>query len=199
MGYTTQQEFADSYNTLFNTFSTHKTKSLQWRKWQLKQCWWLITENEDLIISSLHADIHRCTYEAMALDIAGMKEDLLYTIKNLEKWTADRSIEGSGFVFGTLGGAKIRREPLGVTLIIGAWNFPWVLLMQPLFAAIAAGCCAMLKPSEVAGATEKAIIELVPKYLDQDAIRVVTGGPAGMSPSSYPLVVWGLENTNTRI
>jgi len=184
MGYTSPQEFEASYSTLFKTFSTGKTKDLKWRKWQLKQCYWMIEENEDLIVSSLKEDLNRPAYETYAADLQGMKKDILETIQNLEKWTAERSVEGAGFVFNTLGGAKIRREPLGVALIIGAWNFPWVLLIQPMVAAIAAGCCVMVKPSEVASATERAVAELVPKYLDKDAVRVVTGGPGGKSHHS---------------
>lgn len=79
---------------------------------------------------------------------------------------------------GTLSKARIRKEPLGVALIIGAWNYPLHLLVSPMVAAISAGCCVMLKPSEMAVACQDLLVKLVPKYLDPTAIKIVTGGPA---------------------
>jgi aldehyde dehydrogenase (NAD+) len=178
MGYTTASSFENAYSTLHATFAAGRTKDLRWRKWQLKQCWWMVSENEEAIISAIYSDLHRPTFETYAVDLLAIKTDILDGIKNLEKWTADVPVNGAGFIFGTLGGAKVHREPLGVALIIGAWNFPIALALQPLFAAITAGCCAIVKPSELAPATEKLLVELIPKYLDQDAVRVVTGGPA---------------------
>ncbi|CAB1342221.1 unnamed protein product [Coregonus sp. 'balchen'] len=70
----------------------------------------------------------------------------------------------------------IRREPLGVVLIIGAWNYPLHLILLPLVAAIAAGNCAILKPSEICQATEQLLAELLPKYLSQDCYAVLCGG-----------------------
>jgi aldehyde dehydrogenase (NAD+) len=64
---------------------------------------------------------------------------------------------------------------------MGAWNYPISLCLQPLCAAIAAGCCAIVKPSELASASQTLLAKLIPKYLDQSAIRVVTGGPAEMA------------------
>lgn len=80
-------------------------------------------------------------------------------------------------VTGTLSKARIRKEPLGVALIIGAWNFPFTLLLSPMVAAISAGCCVMLKPSELAISSQNLLSKLIPKYLDQNAIRIATGGP----------------------
>jgi aldehyde dehydrogenase (NAD+) len=180
MGHTTTVEFEQAYSTLFNTFASGKTRDLKWRKWQLKQCWWMVEDNEDAIISAIHKDLHRPAYETYAVDLLAAKRDILDHIKNVEKWTADTPIN-AGLIFGTLGRARTHKEPLGVALIIGAWNFPFALIVQPLVAAIGAGCCAILKPSELASATEQLFADLVPKYLDQDAVRVVTGGSNEMS------------------
>lgn len=61
----------------------------------------------------------------------------------------------------------VKYDPYGVVLIIGAWNYPLQLLLCPLVGAIAAGNCAIIKPSEVAANTERLLAELLPKYLDQ--------------------------------
>jgi aldehyde dehydrogenase (NAD+) len=174
--YTTAKEFEEAYSTLFHTFSTNITKSLAWRKWQLKQCWWMITENEDKILKALNSDLNRHDFESHASDILGLRMDILEHVKHLEEWAAD-SKPDAGLLFGTLGKARIRKEPLGVALIIGAWNFPILLLLQPMLGAIAAGCCVMLKPSELSVASQALLVELIPKYLDSSAIRLVTGGP----------------------
>jgi len=74
-----------------------------------------------------------------------------------------------------MGSSYIRQEPKGVALIIGAWNFPVDLTLQPLVAAVSAGCCAVIKPSEVSRHTAVLIEELICKYLDSSAVRVVQG------------------------
>lgn len=136
----------------------------------------MVTENEDRILKALNQDLNRHDFESHASDILGMKMDIIDHIKHLEEWTAD-SKPDAGIIFGTLGKAKIRKEPLGVALIIGAWKFPILLLLQPMLGAIAAGCCVMLKPSELSIASQDLLVELIPKYLDPSAIRLVTGGP----------------------
>jgi acyl-CoA reductase-like NAD-dependent aldehyde dehydrogenase len=74
------------------------------------------------------------------------------------------------------GHVKVRRDPFGVTLIIGAWNEPYMLTLAPLVAALAAGNTAVLKPSEIAVATGAQLAEMVPKYMDPEAVAVVGGG-----------------------
>ena len=73
------------------------------------------------------------------------------------------------------GRARIHRDPLGVVLIIGPWNYPVQLLLAPLVGAIAAGNCAVLKPSEVSASVSETLARLLPQYLDQQAIRLVEG------------------------
>jgi hypothetical protein len=139
----------------------------------------MVEDYRDQILTALKQDLNRHAFESTGFDLRALRVDLLKTINNLEEWTADEYPD-AGFIFGTMGRARIHKEPLGVTLIIGAWNYPLCILLQPLVAAIAAGCCAILKPSELAPATQNVIVEIIPKYLDQDAIRVVTAGPVEM-------------------
>ncbi|CAI4212303.1 unnamed protein product [Parascedosporium putredinis] len=107
------------------------------------------------------------------------QKEILDTIAHLDAWTADERPNRGDFL-NFVSGTTIRKEPLGVSLIIGAWNFPWVLSLQPLIAGIAAGCALVLKPSDMAIASQDLLVELVPKYLDRDAIRCVTAGPTEM-------------------
>lgn len=174
--YTTPDELDVAYSTIQKTFKSGKTKSIAWRKWQLKQLWWMVSDNESAILKALHTDLNRHDFESFFFDIGGTKRDILDHLQHIDQWTADE-IPDAGFLFGTLGGARIRKEPLGLALIIGTWNFPIVVVLSPLIAAISAGCCAILKPSEITQASQNLLAEIVPRYLDQDAIRVVTGGP----------------------
>jgi aldehyde dehydrogenase (NAD+) len=174
--YTSKTEFEEAYSTLFQTFDTGITKSIRWRKWQLKQCWWMVHDNEAQLIEALKEDLGRHDYEAYFGDILSTKSDILDHIKNVEKWAADE-IPDAGFIMGTIGKARVRREPLGVVLVIGPWNFPISLILLPIIAAIAAGNCVLMKASEMAKASQAILSDLIPKYLDQRAIRIISGGP----------------------
>ncbi|PPJ51545.1 hypothetical protein CBER1_08640 [Cercospora berteroae] len=174
--YTSQQDFKSAYDTLNATYATHKTKDIRWRKWQLKQLWWLIEENTEAIVKAFAADLNRTEAECRMFDVGGVKKDIKEALDNIDTWTKGQPVEGAGIIMGRFGGAYLRKEPLGVCLIIGAWNFPLVTLLGPVVPAIAAGNCIMMKPSELAGAVSSLLAELVPKYMDPSAIRVATGG-----------------------
>lgn len=173
--FSTPEELTDAHTTLNSTFKSGLTKSLTWRKWQLKQLFWMIHDNEPAIASALHKDLHRHDFESYFADIGALKKDILEHLAHFEEWAKDERPD-AGFLFGTLGKARIRKEPRGVVFIIGTWNFPFAVALMPLVAAVSAGCCAMVKPSEVAVACQDLMAELIGKYLDPRAIRAVTGG-----------------------
>lgn len=77
------------------------------------------------------------------------------------------------FILQATDAAFIQKEPLGTVLVIGAWNFPVQLLLSPVVGALAAGNTVLLKPSELAQETEKLFVELFPKYLDENVVKVV--------------------------
>ena len=83
----------------------------------------------------------------------------------------------------------VEYEPYGTVLIIGAWNYPFYLTLGPAVGAIAAGNAVVLKPSEIAAASSRLMAELVPRYLDNDAIAVVEGDGA----VSQELIAQGLD------
>lgn len=62
---------------------------------------------------------------------------------------------------------EIKKEPYGIVLVIGPWNYPFQLCVVPLIGAIAAGNCVILKPSELSSATSAVLAKIIPKYLDQ--------------------------------
>ena len=174
--YTPPEEVDSAYITLQKTSKSGKTKSIAWRKWQLKQIWWMVSDNEAAIAKALHSDLNRHDFESYYVDIGAVKNEILNHIQNVESWAADE-IPDAGLLFGTLCGARIRKEPLGFALIFGTWNFPFWVCLCPLAAAVSAGCAVMVKPSEMAAASQDLMAELFAKYLDTEAIRCITGGP----------------------
>ncbi|WP_066426223.1 aldehyde dehydrogenase [Anabaena sp. 4-3] len=154
-------------------FQTGKTKEIAFRLEQLKMLKQLVLENESAIIQALNQDLHKPEFETYATEIGGIKE-INYAIKNLKSWTQPKKapVPADFFTYS----ARIYPEPLGVILIIGPWNYPFNLIISPLVGAIAAGNCAIIKPSELAPHTSKLLAELISKYFPSEYIAVVEGG-----------------------
>jgi aldehyde dehydrogenase (NAD+) len=166
----------DTVARLRKTFATGRTRSVEWRKQQLKAIEKMMAENEGAIAGALEKDLGRKPFEAWLADIAPTAGEAKDAAKNVRKWMRRRyrllemsQLPGLGW---------IEYEPYGTVLIIGAWNFPFVLTLGPAIAAIAAGNAVVLKPSEIAAASSALMAELVPRYLDNDAIAVIEGDGA---------------------
>lgn len=115
----TMAPYDEQYQTLRATFASQRTKSIKWRKWQLKQLWWMMEENEQRWQDALTADLGRHPFESATFEIQAYKRDILRALENVEKWAAGNAPEGAGVIFGRIGQAWLRKEPLGVALIIG--------------------------------------------------------------------------------
>jgi len=158
------------------TFATGRTRDVAWRRRQLDAMVRLLTENEPAIATALEQDLGRKPFEAWLADVASTVGEAKDAAKNVGKWTKrkQRLLE-----FAQLPGRGwVEYEPYGTVLIIGAWNFPFALTLGPAIGAIAAGNAVVLKPSEVAPACSALMAELVPRYLDPDAVAVVEGDGA---------------------
>lgn len=140
----------------------------------------MLEDNRERIVTALNQDLNKHRQETLPVDVAGIQNACLEALGKIKEWTKDEKPRRTD-PLNLFGGARIRKEPKGVTLIISAWNYPFMELFEPMLSAIAAGCTTILKPSELAPASEKLIAEIVPKYLDQSAIRVVTAGPKQMN------------------
>ncbi len=158
---------------LRETFASGRTRSLEWRKQQLQALEKMMVENEPALAAALEQDLGRKPFEAWLADIASTAGEAKDAAKNVRKWMRRkyRLLEMSQLP----GRGWVEYEPYGTVLVIGAWNFPFVLTLGPAVGAIAAGNTVVLKPSEVCPASSALMAELVPKYLDNDAIAVVEG------------------------
>ena len=157
------------------TYNSQKSKPIQYRLTQLRKLYWSIKDNEDALVEACTKDLGKPTYETYISEIDWCKNDIVFVTKNLEKWAKDESAPDMALVNSLLK-PTIRKEPLGVVLVIGAYNFPVNLSFGPLIGAIAAGCTGVLKPSEVAPATAMVLKKIVEESLDPSAYAVVNGG-----------------------
>ncbi|MBW4677537.1 MAG: aldehyde dehydrogenase [Desmonostoc geniculatum HA4340-LM1] len=154
-------------------FQTGKTKDVNFRIEQLQILKRAIIEHEQEIIQALRADLHKPEVETYLTEIAVVKE-IDYAIKHIKTWTKPKKAAVSLEFFSY--SARIYPEPLGVVLIIGAWNYPFQLMISPLVGAIAAGNCAIIKPSEIASHTSGIVAKIITKYFQPAYIAVVEGG-----------------------
>ena len=173
---TASPDIAGTVQRLRETFATGRTRSVDWRKQQLRALEKMMVENEAAIADALEQDLGRKPFEAWLADVASTAGEAHDAAKNIGKWTRRKyrllelsQLPGRGWV---------EYEPYGSVLIIGAWNFPFALTLGPAVGAIAAGNTVALKPSEIAQASSRLMAELVPRYLDRDAIAVVEGDGA---------------------
>ncbi|MEG4035645.1 aldehyde dehydrogenase [Microcoleus sp. S36b_A4] len=153
-------------------FATGKTKDVDFRLEQLKKLKSAIELNQSRIVDAVKADLGRPEFEAY-LEIASIAE-VNYALKNLKSWVKPRKVPASIDQFPA--SARIYPEPLGVVLIIGPWNYPFQLMISPLVGAIAAGNCALLKPSEIASHTSEVIADMISKTFDPAYVAAVEGG-----------------------
>ncbi|KAM8797277.1 aldehyde dehydrogenase family 3 member A2 [Eudromia elegans] len=157
-------------------FATGRSRPLEFRLRQLRALERLVREREREILGAIAADLHKSGPNAFSHEILGVLGELARAAAELPKWAAPRPAKRN--LLTLRDEAFVRPEPLGLVLIIGAWNYPFVLVMQPLVGAIAAGNAVVVKPSEVSEHTARLIADLLPKYLDPELYPVVTGGVA---------------------
>ncbi|KAK4055968.1 Hexadecenal dehydrogenase [Microbotryomycetes sp. JL221] len=160
------------YDELQTLFKSHKTRQIEWRTNKLRLLKQLITENHSTLCDAVKADFGKPAYETAATELDPFVVEISDAIKNVHKWAKPSKVS-AGLQFALMR-PTIYHEPKGVALIIGAWNFPVLLVLQPLMAALSAGCPAIIKPSELASNTAATLAALVPKYLD-DCVKVVNG------------------------
>ncbi|MCW2628276.1 aldehyde dehydrogenase family protein [Mycobacterium sp.] len=171
---TTTPTKTDVLAQLREVFESGRTRRPQWRAAQLRGIEQLVSQREARIVEALDADLRRPPFEAWMGDIMVTAHEASYARRHLRGWMRPNRTRLP--LVQLPARASVRHEPLGTALIVGAWNYPIYLCLAPLVAAVAAGNCAVVKPSEMAPATSALLAELVPQFLDGDAIRVVEGG-----------------------
>ena len=166
-------EVATVVQTLRDAFDSGRTRDLAWRQGQLAALERMMIENEAGIAEALAADLGKPFGEACTAEIDFVRNEAAHARKHLRRWSRPQRAATPLAI--QPGKSVVEAAPYGVTLIIGAWNYPFQLVLGPLVGAIAAGNCAVIKPSEMAPRSSALLKQLVERYLDPRAFAVVEG------------------------
>lgn len=169
-----KQNFKELVQKHRDFFESQATKPLSFRLKQLGKLESLVTENADEIIACLAKDLHKPAMESVTTEIVFLLEEIKFIKKHLSNWVKPQSVCTPLIL--KPGKSTVYAEPVGVVLILSPWNYPFQLALAPLVGALAAGNCAVIKPSELAPHTSKLICSLVPKYFEPSLVAVVEGG-----------------------
>lgn len=164
-----------------NFFNSGETLSYEYRIKQLRTLKAAIVSYENEIFDALRADLKKGAEEAYATETGLVISEISYAERHLKKWMKPMRLKTNFLNFPS--SSHLYRDPYGVVLIIGSWNYPFQLLINPLVGAIAAGNCAVLKPSEVAPATSSVIAKLIKNTFDKKYITVYEGEGSEVVPS----------------
>ncbi|UHO40009.1 aldehyde dehydrogenase [Chryseobacterium capnotolerans] len=155
-------------------FKTQQTKSLAFRKMYIEKLRNLIISNENMLYEAIYKDFGKSKFDTFTTEISFILNDIDYYLKNLKSLAKPQKVSTN--LVNQLGKSKIHSEPLGNILVIGAWNYPYQLSLSPIIAAMAAGNCCILKPSEIAENTMKAMSTIINKNFPPEYLYVYEGG-----------------------
>jgi aldehyde dehydrogenase (NAD+) len=155
-------------------FETRQTQDIEFRIKHLRALQEAIHAQEKPILEALYNDFRKCAFEGYVTEVGFVLDDLKHTLKHLRAWAKPERVGASLMVMPA--SAKVYSVPYGVSLIISPWNYPFQLLIAPFVGAIAAGNCAVLKPSELAPHTSVAIANLIKSVFPEEYASVVEGG-----------------------
>ena len=165
------QEIIKSQQAFFNT---NATKDINFRKTQLKKFLQLLKDNEVKLNEAIYADFKKSAFETYATELSLVYSELKHSINNVKHWSKKKYVSTN--LPNIPGSSYIMPEPLGNTLIIGAWNYPYLLSLHPTVSALAAGNTVILKPSELALNTSNLMAKLINERFDSNYFHVIEGG-----------------------
>lgn len=154
-------------------FDSGATRTFEWRMRQLRGLETFLCNHEKEITDALYEDLRKSAAESWLSEISSLQIEIRHALRNLHKWMRFRRV--SVPLPYLPGRAFVERDPLGVVLLLGTWNYPLILSLAPVVGAFAGGNCVVLKPSEMAPATSRLMATELTRYLDQDAFRVIEG------------------------
>lgn len=169
-----------NYEAQRKFFDSGHTKSYHFRMAQLGKLKQMIESHEAEITSALYADLRKPEFEAFTSEIGVLYEEIAAAMKNLKQWM--NPLKTKTLLPLQPSQSVVYPEPLGVILIIGPWNYPFQLLMAPLIGAIAAGNCAVIKPSDQTPHVSALVAKLIRDTFEPEYIAVVTGPGADIGP-----------------
>lgn len=155
-------------------FDANTTRSITFRKKQLRKLLHALQQNEEKMNQAIHQDLRKSAFEFYETELGLIYSELKYTLDHIKQWSAKKHVPTNLANFPA--SSYIIPEPLGTVLIIGAWNYPFLLSIHPLISAIAAGNTAIVKPSEMAPNSSRAIAEILNECFESDYVHIQEGG-----------------------
>ncbi len=154
-------------------FLTHVTRDVEFRIRALKKLQKTIREWEPRIAEALHADLGKSATESYMCEIGLVLGSLRDTLRHIRKWSAPRRVSASLAHFPS--SCRVEADPYGVALIMSPWNYPVLLFLDPLIAALSAGNCCVVKPSSTTPATSSVLAEMLSSIFPPEYVKVVLG------------------------
>ena len=130
---------------LRRTFETGRTRDIAWRRGQLQALRRLLLDGEERLIAAIKLDFSKPAFETQITETRNVVWEIDHALPRLARWMRGHRTSVPWALWP--GSGRVQPEPLGVALIIAPWNYPVQLLLSPLVGALAAGNCAVLKPS----------------------------------------------------
>ncbi|MBK7157291.1 MAG: aldehyde dehydrogenase [Ignavibacteria bacterium] len=155
-------------------FNSNQTKEIEWRIQQLKKFRKVLKENEPLLYQAIYTDFQKSVFDTFANELSLIYSEIDETVQELKKWVKKKKVNTNVINFPSK--SYIMPEPLGVTLVIGAWNYPFQLSLAPVIASISAGNTIILKPSEISSSCSKIMAQLINENFDPTFFKVIEGG-----------------------
>lgn len=155
-------------------YESKKSRDIDFRINQLRNLKTAIKKYESRIYEALDKDLGKCEFESYTTEVGFVLSSISHTIKHLKHWAKDEKIKTPLYLFPAK--SFIVSEPYGTVLIIGPYNYPFQLLIEPLVGALAAGNCVVLKPSENVPNVSRVITEMITEAFPKEYIRSVEGG-----------------------
>ncbi len=157
-------------------FQTGATQSLEARQTALKALYETVKDMEGDIARALERDLGKAPCESYLCETGLVLHEIRYHLAHVKGWMRSRPGPTPWLHFPAH--SEVRPRPLGVSLIISPWNYPFHLCLMPLIGALSAGCCAVVKPSEYAPATAAVVEQVLKRALPREQAAVVQGGRA---------------------
>jgi len=155
-------------------FATGKTKNIDFRKQQLQKLMDAMEKYESALLDALYKDLHKHHIDGYGTEVGLSVAEIRFMLNHVKKLAKPKSVSTSSFhIYST---SKIYKDPYGEVLIISPWNYPVLLLIQPLAGAIAAGNTVVLKPSEISAHTSKVLIQMIKETFAEEFVAIVEGG-----------------------
>ena len=155
-------------------FASGHTLAVDFRRKQVQRLLDALLRHEQQLFDAMYKDFRKPAFESFATEVGFIEQELRLVLKHLDKWARPRKVKETLVNFPAR--SYIYPEPYGVALIIGPWNYPLQLVLNPLIGALAAGNCAVVKPSELTPATSGVIARLIKSTFEESYVAAVEGG-----------------------